>query len=366
MPVLRDILAGAALSTALAPALAYAGNVGLPRTPVIHRGEACMTRVDRTQGAVVHLDYTIPNNDLCLTEDEPEGSRTHQFVAFCRDEPAAYTRPRWLTWSEVQENIDAGVVPEGEIAATDVLEGNPRHEGCWRPIVADVDRRPISCAAARPGVDWDTSDLAPGAYVVAGYTYEPPLNEWSPRRGVFKVFDGDPDAAPPAAAIATAEAFVWKNQPVRLEVCVDVQDGSTLTASWALSTADPQWTVFLADEPIAAGALELEFLPPPEHAGEYLTVRVEVEDPLGRTAVAHMPGEILAQTIEDPTPGGDTTSGTTGDDEPFDFCRDSPRADDPPPCATPEPTEPAGCGCSTRGPEGPLLALLLLARRRRR
>lgn len=369
MPVLRDILAGAALLTALAPALASAGNVGLPRAPVIHQGEACITRVDRTQSAVVHLDYTIPYTDLCLTEDEVADSRTHQFLAFCRDEPAGYTRPRWLSHADVEASLAAGALPNDHVVtAAEVLENNPRFEGCWTRIVADAGRRPIACSASRPGVDWDTTDLAPGPYVVAGYTYEPPLNEWSPRRGVFKVFDGDPDAAPPAAAIATPEAFLWLNQPARLAVCVDARDGSTITASWALSTAEPAWTIFLAAEPVPGDTFEIEFLPPPEHAGEYLTVRVEVEDPLGRVAVAHMAGEVLSQTVEDPNAGESSTTdpGTTGDDDPFDFCRDSPQADDLPPCAAPEPTEPAGCGCREAAGAPALLALLVLVRRRRR
>jgi MYXO-CTERM domain-containing protein len=373
MPVLRDILAGAALLSALAPALASAGDLGVAGTPLIHKGQTCLTLVDRAQDPVVHLGYTIPNNDLCLTEDEPADGRTHQFIAFCRDEPAAYRLPAWLTWSEVQVNIDAGRVPADAIPQTDVLESNPRHDGCWRRITADADRRPISCAAARPGVDWDTSDLAPGAYVVAGYTYDPPLHAWSRRRGAFKIFDGDRDAAPPAVAIATAEAFPWKNQSVRLGVCADAQDGSTITASWAKSAADPVWTVFLADEPVPGATFEIDFLPPPEQAGVELTVRVEIEDPLGRVAVAHMAGEVLSQTIEDPNAGESSTtdaSDTGIADEPFDFCRDNPKADDLPPCATPgpsEPTEPTGCGCaSTSGSPWLALVLLLLRARRRR
>jgi MYXO-CTERM domain-containing protein len=370
MPVLRDILAGAALLSALAPALTSAGDLGVAGTPLIHTGEACLTLVDRAQDPVVHLGYTIPRTDVCLTADEPADGRTHQFIAFCRDEPAGYRLPAWLTWSEVQDNIDAGRIPGGVIAPTDVLEGNPRHDGCWLRIVADADRRPITCAAARPGVDWDTRDLAPGPYLVAGYTYDPPLHAWSPRRGVYKIFDGDRDAAPPAVAIATLEGFLWKDQSQRLAICADAQDGSTITASWAVSTADPTWTVFLADEPVPSDTFEIEFLPPPAAAGQELTVRVEIEDPLGRVAVAHMAGTILTQTVEDPDTGESSTTdapGTTGDDDPFDFCRDSPQADDIPPCAAPpEPTEPAGCGCSSSSGSAPWLLLVLLLRPRER
>lgn len=393
MPVLRDIVVGAAAALALAPALARAGNGDLPRTPVVHRGEACMTLVDRSVDPVVHLEYTVPSNDLCLTADELPGSRTHQLVAFCRNEPPARVVPHWLSWSEVEASEAAGLLATGPVPASDVLEGHPDYADCWRRIVPDDARREISCAAARPGVDWDTSDLPPGAHVVAGYTYAPPLNMWSPRRGVFKVHDGDPDAAPPAVAVMTRPAFLWKHQPLQVSLCVDATDGARLHAAYAVSTPEPQWVTFLADEPIEPGALELEFLPPPEHAGDRLALRVEVEDPLGRRALAYLPGDITVLTTEDPScategeceagDGGDSSSGGG-----FDFCRDSPQADAPPPCpelgsssetgasgSGEDPGEDGGQGCAcasgqdtsgqVRSASLALLAALALRRRRR-
>ena len=106
MPVLRDILTGAALTAAFAPARAWAGDNGLPRTEVIHKGEACLTRVDRSVDPVVHLEYTIPLVDVCLTEDEPADSRTHQFVTFCRD-ALPYTIPPWISWADVDSSLAA-------------------------------------------------------------------------------------------------------------------------------------------------------------------------------------------------------------------------------------------------------------------
>lgn len=362
-----------ALVTALAPALARAGNVGLPRTPVIHRGEACLTRVDRSAQPVVHLDYTIPSIDICLSPDEPADSRTHQFVAFCRDAPVTATVPHWLTWADVQANVDSGYLDPDAVASKDVLEDSATFAGCWRPILGAGERRPITCEAARPGVDWDTRELAPGPWHVAGYTYEPILNQWTWRRGVFRVHDGDPDAAPPAAAIVTPEVTVWKDQPVHLAACVDAAPGATVRADFAVAPDEPDvaltWLPVLPATPAEPGDLELEFVPAPEYAGARLTARIVVEDPQGRTAVAHMPGTILVLTVVDPTgSGGD--GGSEGDD--FDFCRDNPKADELPTCAAaPAPDPEDGCACSSApGPAaallGPLLVVAFAPRRRQR
>lgn len=353
----------------LLPARAQAGNVGLPRTPVIHRGESCLTRVDRSIDPVVHLDYTIPLIDVCLTPDEPPDSRTHQFIAFCRDAPVTATVPQWLTWDDVQVNIDGGYLAPDEVSAKDVLEDSAYFADCWRPIFGAEARRPITCQAARPGVDWDTRDLAPGPWYVAGYTYEPILNQWTWRRGVFRIHDGDPDAAPPAAAIFSAEVTVWMDQPVRLAACVDAPAGSTVRADLAVAPDEPDveltWVPFLAPTPVESGDLELEFLPAPEHAGARLTARIVVDDPQGRTAIAHMPGRINVLNVPDPGSG----SGDDDDDgNDFDFCRDSPKADDLPACAAkPQPEEPStGCACRSDASPGLLALLALLAPRRRR
>lgn len=378
MPVLRDILAGAALISALAPALASAGDNGLPRTEMKHQGEVCLTRVDRSVDPVVHLDYTIPSVDVCLTPHEPPDSRTHQFFAFCRD-ALPHTIPPWIDWVDVQTSIDADPNVPDEITSEQVLEDSPTFDGCWWPILSAAERRPITCEAARPGVDWDTSGLAPGAYVVAGYTYMPWLNRWRSRRGVYRVHDGDLDAAPPAAAIFTPEVDVWNGQPIRLEACVDAPPGSTWRLELAVAPDVPEpeldWMPFLPVAPVEASEFDIEFELPQELAGDWYTVRLLVEDPQGRTTTSHMPapGTIIMRKETG-------MSGSGGDDDDFDFCRDNPQADDPPLCQTDDPStsdgsgeappEP-GSGCGCRSAPSPVVApasllLVALARRRRR
>lgn len=376
-----------ALSLALlAPASARAGNGDLPRTPMQHLGEQCLTLVDRSVDPVVHLRWTIPFNDLCLTADELPDSRTHQLVAFCRGDPPARILPHWHTRAEADVADAAGLADPSPIPASDILDEHPDYKNCWSPIVPADERRPISCAAARPGADWDTSSLAQGAYVVRGYTFEPPLNTWSPRRGLFKIVDGpDPADAPPAVGFAARDTtYLWKNQAMDVRLCVDAMDGSTVTLAHAESTADPKWIEFVVDEPVLTGDTTLEFLPPPALAGKFAALRAEIRDPLDRTFVAYMQAEIKVETVEDPNPpattgDSDSDAGSTGD-APYDFCADNPDADEPPMCPDPGTTgttgatgddpqdEPAGGCCSVHGAASPAapLILLVLPRRRRR
>ncbi|MBL9100479.1 MAG: hypothetical protein JNL82_05965 [Myxococcales bacterium] len=384
--------AAARLACALAllsPGFARAANGDLPRTPMQHLGEQCLTVVDRSVDPVVHLRWTIPFNDLCLTADELPDSRTHQLVAFCHGDPPARVLPHWHTRGDADVADAAGLADPSPIPASDILDEHPDYKDCWSPIVAADERRPISCAAARPGADWDTSSLPRGAYVVRGYTFEPPLNTWSPRRGLFKVVDGpDPADAPPAVGFAARDiTYLWKNQPMDVRLCVDAMDGSTVTLAYAESTADPVWIEFVVDEPIASGDTTLEFLPPPALAGKFATLRAEIRDPMDRTFVAYLQPEIKVETVEDPNPpattgdsdsatGDDGSTGGTGD-APYDFCADNPDADEPPMCPDPGTTgatgdvpqdEPTGGCCSVHGAASPaaLLVLLALPRRRRR
>ena len=410
-PRLANLAAAlAAVLAAALPAAARAGNGDLPRTPTIHLGERCLTVVDRSVDPVVHLDYTIPNNDICLTADELAGSRTHQLVAFCHGDPPARIVPHWHSRAEADAgavaldcSADPGVCLAGEaceagrcrVQDSDILAEHPDYAGCWTAIVPAEDRRPITCAAARPGVDWDTTGLARGTYLVRGYTYEPPLNFWAPRRGLFKIVDGpDPADAPPAVAIGNLDAYLWKDQPLALHLCVDAMDGSTVTISHAISVAEadpqPDWTVALADEPVATGDVVLEFTPPAAVGGQFLTVRAEIVDPMDRRFTAYMQADVKVELVEDPA--GGTTTATTGDDDTgdpdtgdasptfpapdYDFCAENPDADKLPECPDPTsggssdetgaPETGAGGCCNIQGPPSPAALLVLLALRRRR
>ena len=306
----------------LAPA-ALAGNGPEPRTPIDWTGAECMTIVDRSVSATVHLDYGIPMEDIEITADEVEDSRRHQFFGFCRAlDPQTYL-PRWITQADVERARDIGIAPE-TVNVQNVLESNTDWADCWHRINADDDRRPITYEAADEGIDWDTTELAEGTYVIEGYTWEPPLNIWSSRTGVIKVVDdSDPALSPPAVGITNTEEVIDQTETVTIEGCASAEEGSTVTASWGIPAGEVTWEVFIENEPVLGESFAFEFDPPEEVVGESVMIRVDITDPSGRSYTHYM--RDLVYILGDPYPPecegsvfidpGCDESGTSGGNE---------------------------------------------------
>ncbi len=289
------------LLLALAP-VAKAGNGPEPRTPVDWTGASCMTIVDRSVSATVHLDYAIPMEDTELTQDEVEDSRTHQFFGFCRAlDPQTYL-PRWITEADVERAREIGIAPP-TVNSRNVMETNTDWADCWHRINADDERRPITYAAAEEGVDWDTTDLAVGTYVIEAYTWEPPLNIWSSRAGVIKVVDGpDPALSPPAVGISNTQDVIDQTETVIIEGCASAEDGSTVTAYWGLPAGEVTWIPFVENDPVRGDSFAFEFDPPQEAVGESVMIRVDITDPSGRSYSHYM--RDLVYVLGDPYPEG--------------------------------------------------------------
>ncbi|MFO7561675.1 MAG: MYXO-CTERM sorting domain-containing protein [Enhygromyxa sp.] len=283
-------LLAAALLLAL-PSVAEAGNSLHPRTPVDWSGAPCMTIIDRSQGPIFPLVYAIPYEDTEVTPDEVEQSRTHQFFAFCRDHHREELNPSWITEADL---MDADAHGLGDASAVDaeleVLENAPEWADCWVRINGDDERRPITFESAAEPVPWDTSALPAGTYALEGYTYEPWANEWWPHPGVFKIVDDpDPAASGPAAALTFPEQIVEHGDAATITGCIDAMEGTTVTASWALSGfgSEPQWHEFASGLSLPSGELELSFAPPSETISNTVLIKLEVEDPQGRRWTAH-------------------------------------------------------------------------------
>jgi uncharacterized protein (TIGR03382 family) len=357
------------------PRVAAAGNGLHPRTPVEWTGAPCMTIVDRTQSAVFPLVYTIPYEDTEVTPDEVDNSRTHQFFAFCRDRHLEDILPSWITEVDL---TDADAHGLGDASAVDVelevLENAPDWADCWTRINSDAERRPITFEAAAEPVPWDTTALPAGTWVVEGYTYEPWANEWWPHPGVFKIVDDpDPAANGPAAALALdGDPTVEFGSEVTIGGCLDAMDGTVLTASWALSGfgSEPQWQVFADSVPTPSGDFQLQFEPPLETVSNTVLIKIDVEDPLGRTWTAHANAYIAVVEVvggeencddgggfvSDPCDTGDTGESGGSEGDPTDGGTTiGPPAQD----------EGGSCSCSTRTDFGTGLAwglgVLLLA-----
>jgi uncharacterized protein (TIGR03382 family) len=355
---------------------AFAGDAQRPRVPVIHLGERCLTVVDQTATPVVHLDYTIVLEDTCAgTSPAP----TQQFFAFCRPPPAGEALPQWITRADIEAAQEQQLLLP-PIGSADVLEVAPEWTSCWWRVTTDDERRPVTCEAALEGVDWDVAALAPGAYAIAGYTYQPPLQLWSPRWGIFKLAPGpNPEDGPPVAALAQREAFVYADEVIALEVCTSAMAGSVLELELSPHEDEPAWQVLAANVPVEGEAVDVPWTPPPELLGSSVRLRVTVTDPLGRTGTLESPEPL--HVLDVPRPGGgDGVPEPDPSEDPLDVCRD---LDEPPklPCTVPpQPLDPdedepelqaepsSGCGC-THGPV-PAVAwswpLLWAAVRRRR
>lgn len=383
----------------LLPQSTRAGNGGHLRTPVSWPVDTpCMTVVDRSQTTTLHFPYAIPYEDTDLTPEEFADSRTHQFVAFCRNHSAQEPLPTWLSWQDLGTwntwLMTQGINPL-ELGDDDVLETHSIYKDCFVRITADDARRPITFAEVDKGVDWDTTGLPAGPYIIQGYTWEPGINIWSKRPGVVHVVDGpDLGAVGPAAALTNDLDYLFEGDTLELQGCVRAMPGSTLSGYWSLTTgAALDWLPFAQGVPLAGESIVLPFTPPLEAIEETIALRVDVTDPMQRTFAAYP----MALVVVLPKDAGTTTNcGDSGSFLDGQTCGDSesgtggvpttgtgassggpitssdssgPGGDSASSGGAPIDTpQPIGCGCASDGgvPAYGLVALLGLVSRRRR
>jgi MYXO-CTERM domain-containing protein len=374
----------------LVPGLAHASNGVRPRTPVVWEDVPCMIVHDRSQDPMLHIPYGIPFEDTDVTADEVPDSRTHQFFAMCRSRHAQEFLPVWITQADVDEAVAYELLQAGTVDVQDILETNDIWAGCWSRLNADDARLPITQANADAGIDWDTSELAPGGYSLYGSTHEPVFNVWWPRAGVVKIHDGDPDAVGPVGAISTGELTPYRDQTVMVEGCVEALPGTTFAVSYALSDTSPAWTEYSTGLEIDGAAFVFEFTPPKLLHGEAGILRVDFTDPMDRTYTAFHMDHILVIDSDQAGDCDDTGSfiGTPcdesgGPDESSSGGSGSETAavadtstgvtsseSTGPAAADGAGPAPAGCGCRADAPSVPVAALtwigLLAVRARRR
>ncbi|MCX4246404.1 hypothetical protein [Paraliomyxa miuraensis] len=305
---------GLGLSLSWAPSLAQAANGLRPRTPAKFASVPCMQTI--APGDVLHIDYSVDYDDIELTPDELPDSRKHQWFAFSK-QLYDFGFPIWINQSDydrAEQNGDITVMfgPEDILDTSAVWPA-----GTSVRITPDDPRLPITMEQAAMGIDWDTTGVGPGTWLVAAYTWEPENNLWSPRFGAVRIEDpADPEAGGPTVFLPFDDGlFVLRGEPLALSACVEAPGGSTFTASWATvdGVNEPQWVPFIEDEPVASGDLSVEFVPPAE-AGTAVKVRIEVTDPAGRSYVAFTPRTIAVsgEIAEDDTGGGEDVGGGEG------------------------------------------------------
>lgn len=303
----RRFLPVVVLALTTAPALAHGANGLRPRTPAEFSQVPCVQTV--TRGDVLHIEYSVAADDTELTPDELTDSRTQQFFAFSHT-AFDFRFPVWINRSDFDRAEANGDITV-EFGPEDILSESSRFgAGSWVAITPDDPRLPITLDQAAMGVDWDTSDVSPGTWMVAGYTWEPENNLWAPRFGAVRVVDpADPDATGPTAFMTRADGLLANRaEPLPIAGCIEAPEGSTITASWGTLSGDltePEWVPFVEDEPVESGALELEFQAPAE-TGDTVKLRIEITDPSGRSYVAFSPTTITVvgdapETPDEPT-----------------------------------------------------------------
>ncbi len=321
--MMRRIVPGLLVAVLLAPQAASAANGQKPRIPVVWSEGTCATVVDRSTTPVVHFDYVVPMEDDPeaqggRTSDEVDDSRTHQFFAFKKlDFVAANTTqklPLWIVQSDIDRaaEVDPMVVAMemAGIPAAEILDGGPRFAASdWVRITPDDARVPITNAQAAMGVDWDVSTVEPGVWTVWGYTWEPLLNLWSERPGFVKVIASaaEADAAGPGIALLSESPVLTSGEPHTIPGCVDAPAGTTITLEWGeiVGSVEPDWRIFVEDEDVATGMLDLEVVIPDADPGDGMALvklRATVTDPAGRSYVAYSPG---TYTVPRREPGSD-------------------------------------------------------------
>ncbi len=329
---------------------AEAADANRPPTPALFPDPACTTTVDRAQDPVFHIAYDVPFDDVDRSPDEVSDGRTHQFFAFRRQ--FRTPPPNWITWDDVMRAEAAPATDPADVTDDEVLETSSAWDPSdWVRITPDDARLPITKAQAAMGVDWDTTGVPEGTYVVAAYTFDPVLNLWSLRPGVVRVLDdASAPAPPPALALVSSSpsGVVEAGTEVTVDGCVAAMDGATVTLSvgFLAGVEQPVWTDL---DPVPAGpegAASYAFtVPEPPGASGRLVVRATVEDPMGRSYVAYLPGALdVVGGGTGSTSGGE--AGTGGAD--------------------------GGCGCRAPGPDpgGPtglaVVGLTAALRRRKR
>ncbi|MGH1346500.1 MAG: hypothetical protein ACRBN8_33345 [Nannocystales bacterium] len=281
----------------LAPQIASASNGAGQRTPPIYPLAACITEVDRSTDPVFHLDIGLPREDFMVTDDEPEDSRRLQFFLVCEDiHPELQDLPNWVTVAEAEDAVARGSL-DGMPPDEDILERRDDLQDCVFPMNTSDERIPITCDATQAGLDFDTSAIPLGNYVVRGYTYEPPLNLWSERRGVVRISDG-PDTGPATIGLRTPSLDGMQlrpDSPFPIRGCVSGTTDAAL--QWASlidlggANDDAAWQTLATVT--GEGSFEVEFNPPSQALGQPLLIRGVTGPQASASWIDHAEGTFL-------------------------------------------------------------------------
>ena len=284
--------------------------------PLFARGSECIERVDKRDSDTLEIAYQVAYDDTALMVgdiDVPD-AKTHQFFAFAGSlvasgfeqdfhafdvESPPARLPAWITIDDVKRaaqasgSVDATGFSASDVPAGAVLDAMPELAGRYLRITADDARVPITLAQAAKGVSWALSEVPPGLYTLAGYTFSPPFNGWTVRTTKVKVVDAELDV--PAMHVEPLRASLFASQGLRVRGCLDVPEGSELSADFAVDERpEAGYVAWLPARPASSGELELCFHNPrPELTGS-LRLRFALRGPDGARFFYYAPDPITA------------------------------------------------------------------------
>ncbi len=297
---------------------AWASNGSKLRTPVVFQDQPCLEVIDQGAAPPIEIQFSVPMEDLDLTEDELPDSRTARLYAVCADYDLGTDLPNWIDLSDAERALTIGNIDELPPDA-EVLESSDEWPlgTCVFPILGTDQAVPLSCEGTEAPASWDADGVPAGTYAIRGYTFEPAINLWSRRLGVVVVrAPGEP--LPAAAALMspsrTAKAYAEAGYQVR--GCAVGPVGSTLELQWAAVTSPDTWTTFHSGD-AASSADEADFLvefsPPPAAENQAVWLRAIVTPPEG----AGWTGYAIEPLLVNP---GDGESDPPDVVESFDIC----------------------------------------------
>lgn len=324
------------------------GHGNEPRTAVkFDDVGSCYLTVDRATATVLHLDYSIPMEDLPNPEHDLPDAKTHQFIAVCRDWSTRNPPPDYLTVDDLQRSIDIGYEEPERIEDLEAtFETSPTWAGCWRRITDESDRLPLTPEAAQPGVDWDTTEFEAGVWYPVGHTFDPPWNVWRKAPYAVRIEDdlADPVEAP-ALVVAAPPKVIEHDETVVISACAGARGPSQVTFKVRSAKSEGDWTVIgTLDSPEDDPLIAFDLVAPEDAWGQALMLAMDLVDGDGRAIEGFAPSETIVLSAPAPTP-----------ENPFP----EPPADD---------EDGGGCRVATAPDDLPLLTLLplLLLRRARR
>lgn len=313
------------VGVAVVPSIVHAGNAAEPRVPPSFLGTRCI-EVLEPGDPPLHLRIGIPLEETEPTADEPPGTRSFQFFAACREPQPGQDLPPWIDPADVE----AAQAANPELGAPDpslVLPTSPWAD-CLIPLTAFDERMPIDCDATAHGVDVSTDALAPGNYVVYGYTYEPDKNLWTARDGVVRVLgDAGEDGLPPAVTLTypLSDAVASTGTGVVVTGCAAGLAGTMVELSWAsvgdlAAFGDDAWVPFETTEITEIteitgddSSFSVPFVPPADAEYSVVRIRARAIDPQGRAWVSYSrPPLVLEPGCADPEGGLGSTSDLCG------------------------------------------------------